>query len=66
MAENFFIERRPDGRYNVERPNASRPSAVEKTQADAIARARAMNPNATIHVERVRQVGHGRDKWRKV
>ena len=66
MAEDFFIERRPDGRYNVERPNASRPSAVEKTQADAIARARAMNPNATIHVERVRQVGPGRDKWRKV
>ncbi len=65
MAEEYFIERRPDGRYSVEKPNANRASAVTRTQADAIARARAMNPGASILVERVRNVGPGRDKWRK-
>ena len=66
MAEKLFVERRPDGRYSVERPNASRASAIEKTQADAIAKARAIDPNAAVHVERVRNVGPGRDKWRKI
>ncbi len=64
--DNFFIERRPDGRYNVSKPNAERPSAVTDTQAEGIGRARQMNPDAAIHVERVRDVGPGRDKWRKI
>jgi hypothetical protein len=64
--EKFFIEQRPDGRYNVSRPNAERASAVTDTQAEGIARARQIDPNATIHVERVRDVGPGRDKWRKI
>jgi hypothetical protein len=62
----FYIEQRDDGRYNVSRPNADRASAVTDTQAEAIARARQMNPDAAIHVERVRDVGPGRDKWRKL
>jgi hypothetical protein len=67
MAKNeFFIEQRDDGRYNVLRPNADRASASTDTQADAIARAKEMDPNATIHVERVRDIGPGRDKWRKL
>ena len=66
MAKKLFIERRPDGRYSVEKPDASRASAVTKTQADAIAHARAMDPDAALHVERVRNVGPGRDKWRKI
>jgi hypothetical protein len=67
MSDNeFFIEQRPDGRYNVSKPNAARPSAVTHTQGDGIARARELDPNATIHVERVRDVGPGRDKWRKI
>ena len=64
--DNFFIERRPDGRYNVSKPNAERPSAVTDTQAAGIDRARQMNPDAAIHVERVRHVGPGPDKWRKI
>jgi hypothetical protein len=63
--EKFFIEQRPDGRYNVSKPNAERPSAVTETQAQAIARAKEIDPNATVHVERVRDIGPGRDKWRK-
>lgn len=62
----FFIELRPDGRYNVERPNSSRASAVEDTQKEAIDRAKKMDPDATLHVERVRDIGPGRGKWRKL
>lgn len=64
--DKLFVEQRPDGRYNVSKPNADRPSAVTDTQAEGIARARQINPNAAIHVERVRDIGPGRDKWRKV
>ena len=62
----FFIEQRPDGRYNVSKPDAERPSAVTDTQAEGIAKAKELNPDAAIHVERVRDVGPGRDKWRKI
>jgi hypothetical protein len=65
VSKEYFIEQRPDGRYNVVGPNADRPSAVTGTQAEAIARAKQFDPNATIHVERVRSVGPGRDKWRR-
>ena len=66
MSDEFFIERRDDGQYKVLRPNAARASAVEATQADAIAAAKGFSPDATIHVERVRNVGLGPDKWRKI
>jgi hypothetical protein len=62
----FFIEQRPDGRYNVSRPNADRASAVTDTQGAGIDKAKRMDPAATIHVERVRDIGPGRDKWRKL
>ena len=61
----LFVEQRPDRRYNVVKPNAQRPSAVTNTQKEAIERSKAMNPDAAIHVERVRNVGPGRDKWRR-
>lgn len=64
--KNLFIERRPEGDYAVRRPNSERASAVTGTQSEAIDRARQIDPDATILVERVRNtsVGH-RDKWRK-
>ncbi len=61
----LFIERRDDGKYKVLKPNAERASAVTDTQKEAIKRARELNPGAAIHVERVRKVGPGPDKWRK-
>ena len=64
MSDKFFIERRDDGQYKVLKPNAERASAVAATQAGAVAKAKALNPEATIHIERVRNVGPGRDKWR--
>jgi hypothetical protein len=52
--------------YAVRRPGSDKASAVEETQADAIERAREIEPNAAIHVERVRNTSKGsRDQWRK-
>ena len=64
MEEEYFIERGENGQYRVLKPNAERASAVTNTQAEAIAWAKETNPDAAIHVERVREVGPGPDKWR--
>jgi len=64
--KELFIERRPEGDYAVRRPGSERASAVEPTQGQAIERAQQLDPNATIHVERVRHTSVGNpDKWRK-
>ena len=64
--DKFFVEQRPQGDYAVRRPNSERASAVAPTQAEAIARAKEIGPNAEIHIERVRNTEKGhRDKWRK-
>ncbi len=64
--DQFYVERREDGEYAVRKGGAKRASAVEPTQSEAIERARKMNPDAAIHVERVRNTSNGsRDKWRK-
>lgn len=64
--DQFYIERRPDGDYAVRRGGAHRASAVEPTQAEAIDRARQIDEDAPIHVERVRNTNRRtRDHWRK-
>lgn len=64
--DEFFIEQRDGGDYAIRRPGSERASGVEQTQLEAIERARQLDPNAAIHVERVRNTNHGgRDKWRK-
>jgi len=65
MSDEFFVERRDDGKYRVLKPNAQRASAVADTQRAAIDRAKELNPAATRHIERVRKVGPGPDKWRR-
>lgn len=63
---NLFIERREDGDYAIRKSNTERASGVAPTQAEAIEKAKKMNPDATIHVERVRNTSKGNpDKWRK-
>jgi hypothetical protein len=63
--DQLFVERRPQGDYAVRRPNSQRASAVRPTQAEAIDRARELNPNGTPLVERVRRTNRGEpDKWR--
>lgn len=63
--KELYVERRPEGDYAIRRPGSSRSSAVENTQAEAIETAREIEPDAAIHVERVRNTNRGsRDKWR--
>jgi Uncharacterized protein conserved in bacteria (DUF2188) len=66
MAKKLFVEQRPQGDFAVRKPNSERASAVAPTQAQAIERARELNPGTAPLVERVRNtsVGHP-DKWRK-
>lgn len=63
----WYIERRDDGKYSAKKGGADRASAVADTQADAIEAAKKIDPNAAIHVERVRETeGGAPDKWRKL
>jgi hypothetical protein len=65
-SNNLFVERRPKGDYAVRKPNADRASVVAPTQAEAIQLAKKLNPEAAVHVERVRNTNAGNpDKWRK-
>lgn len=62
----LYVERRPDTNdYAVRRADSSRASAVCPTQAEAIARAKELEPKSTPMVERVRRTTGGHpDKWR--
>ena len=63
--KNLFIEQHKDG-YAILR-GVKEPLAVEPTQDAAIEKARKLDPDAAIHVERVRTVeGGSRDKWRRI
>ena len=54
------------GEYAVRKGNSGRATAVEPTQAEAIKKARELNPKMPPKVERVRNTKTGgRDKWRK-
>jgi len=64
--KQLFVERRPQGDFAVRRPDSERASIVKPTQTEAIEGARKLEPEATIHVERVRHTSKGHpDKWRK-
>lgn len=67
MSGKLSIERREkEGDYAIRRPNSEQASGIEDTQAHAIERARQIDPNATIEVERVRNARPGtRDHWRR-
>jgi hypothetical protein len=64
--DQLFVERRDQGDYAIRRGGSARASAVAPTQAEAIARAKQLNPDRAPLVERVRNTDIGqRDKWRK-
>lgn len=63
--KELYVEQREEADYAVRRPGADRASAVEPTQEKAIERAKEIEPDAAIHVERVRHTEGGHpDKWR--
>jgi hypothetical protein len=62
----LYVERREEGDYAIRRPGSDRSSDVRDNEAEAIDRARDIDPKAAIHVERVRNTNRGsRDKWRR-
>lgn len=64
--DQLYVERREQGDYAVRRANSQRASAIAPIQAEAIARARELNPGGRPVVERVRNTTAGHpDKWRK-
>jgi hypothetical protein len=64
--DQLFVERREQGDYAVRRPDSERASDVLPTQAEAIQRARELNPDRDPLVERVRHTTRGKpDQWRK-
>jgi len=64
--KELYVERREEGDYAIRRPDSERASDVQDTRAEAIDRARDIDPDAAIHVERVRNTNRGsRDKWRR-
>jgi len=64
--KELYVEQREEGDYAIRRPGSERASDVRDTQSEAIDRAREIDPNAAIHVERVRDTNRGsRDKWRR-
>jgi uncharacterized protein YdaT len=56
--DKLFIEQHQRG-WAVKQENAERASAVKGTQAEAIARAEEINPNAELHIQGLN------GKWRK-
>lgn len=62
----LFVEQRSDGKYKVTEKGSATPLAVTGTQRAAIEKAQKIAPDAALHVERVRDIGPGRDKWRKI
>jgi hypothetical protein len=64
--DRLFVEQRKQGDFAVRKGNAERASAIADTQAEAIAIAKQMNPEASPLVERVRYTSRGKpDQWRK-
>ena len=53
--DEYFVEKRPDGRWDVKKPHAERASLVADTQRDAIARAKALAPEGDIKVKGVNE-----------
>ena len=64
--QGLYVEPRAEGDYAVRREDSKRASATAPTQKQAIDKARKLEPDAEIHVARVRKGGDGPDKFRKV
>ena len=63
---HYYVERHPDGHYTGTRGGAERAGFTGPTQEGVIGQIQRSNPNAPIHVERVRDTNRGgRDQWRK-
>ena len=67
MSKNtIFIEPRPTGGFGATHEGGKRAVVTGETQHKVVQETKAKYPEATIHVARVRNVGPGPDKFRKV
>ncbi len=64
--DKIFIEPRADGSFGAKREGGQRAVVTGATQGKVIQETKAKYPEATIHVARVRDIGPGPDKFRKV
>ncbi len=49
--DEYFVEPREDGRWQVKKPHAERASAITDTQREAIARAKELAPEGDIKIK---------------
>jgi len=67
MAKDIiFIEPAPEGGFAAKHEGGKRAVVKGTTQGEVIHETKTKYPDATIHVARVRDVGPGPDKFRKV
>ena len=66
LKDKIFIEPRADGRFGAKHQSGKRAVITGNTQREVIEQTKAKFPNAAVHVARVRDVGPGPDKFRKV
>ena len=64
--DTIYIEPLPNGGFGAKHEGGKRAFIKADTQGEVIKGARAKHPDAPIHVARVRDVGPGRDKFRKI
>ena len=62
----MFIEPRPDGGFGAKHDGGKRAVITAGTQRAVIQQTKEKYPEAELHVARVRQVGPGPDKFRKI
>lgn len=62
----IFIEPRTNGGFGAKHENGKRVVITADTQREVIAETKAKYPAAEIHVARVRDLGPGPDKFRKI
>jgi hypothetical protein len=62
----IFIEPRPAGGFGAKHDGCKRAVITADTQGEVIQETKAKYPDAEIHVARVRDVGPGPDKFRKI
>ncbi len=64
--DKIFIEPRDQGGFGAKHEGGKRAVITGETQREVIEQTKAKFPDATVHVARVRDVGPGADKFRKV
>lgn len=64
--DKIFIEPRSEGGFGAKHEGGKRAVVTAPTQGEVIQQAKEKYPDATIHVARVRDLGPGPDKYRKI